>query len=284
MVLQPIIKLLTASGIGSRRQMTAIIKRGGVTVNGAVIESFNQPVNPDDDIVAIDGRSVLTKTRRLVYLMLHKPKGILSATSDDRGERTVIDLLPEKYRHTRVYPVGRLDKDSTGLILLTNDGDLTFRLTHPRFEQKKEYLVRIAGNLKTEEKDTLEKGVELDDGKTSPARVKVSRTAPFNYSVTIHEGRKRQVRRMFAHLGHMVLDLKRINLGNLNLGTLPEGEFRELTPGEVKALKGGRRASGAGSHSSRDKNRRSISRTISSRRIKRGSPEKRAFRKTSASS
>ena len=237
MAQQPIIKLLTASGIGSRRQMTAIIKRGGITINGKTVESFKEPVDPAKDVIAIDGKRVQVQAEPHVYLMLNKPLGVVSTTSGETGEKTVIDILPEKYRHIRVYPVGRLDKDSTGLILLTNDGDLTYRLTHPRFEQEKEYLARIEGSLKPEERMKMEQGIYLEDGKTSPARVKASKYAPFNYSVTIHEGRKRQVRRMFAALGYVVLELKRVRFGNLSLSTLPEGETRELTPGEVKALK-----------------------------------------------
>ena len=169
--------------------------------------------------------------------MLNKPKGIISSTGDKRGAKTVIDILPEKYRRIRLYPVGRLDKDSTGLIILTNDGDLTLRLTHPRFEQEKEYLVRLGQNLNPEDKIKLEKGIHLDDGKTSPAKVKVLKYPPFSYSLTIHEGRKRQVRRMFAALGYRVLELKRIRLSSLRLGTLPEGEIRELTPRQIQSLK-----------------------------------------------
>ncbi|MDD4984278.1 MAG: pseudouridine synthase [Dehalococcoidales bacterium] len=239
MAQQPVIKLLTASGIGSRRKIAALIKRGGVAVNGKVIESFNEPVDSDKDVITIDGKRAASKKEPDVYLMLNKPKGIVSSTSDDRGRKTVIDILPEKYRKTRIYPVGRLDKDSTGLILLTNDGNLTFRLTHPRFEQEKEYLVQIEGELKPEEKAELEKGIYLDDGKTHPAKVKLSRYPPFGYSVAIHEGKKHQVRRIFAAVGHDVLELKRIRLGSLKLNTLPEGETRELSPAEIESLSKG---------------------------------------------
>jgi 23S rRNA pseudouridine2605 synthase len=237
MTSQPIIKLLTGAGVGSRRRIAAVIKRGGVAVNGDIVQSFNQPVDPVRDVITIDGKPVSATEEPLVYLMLNKAKGVISGTGDKRGGKTVIDVLPERYRHIRLYPVGRLDKDSTGLILLTNDGDLTFRLTHPRFEQKKEYLVRIEQALKPEEKTKLERGVCLDDGKTSPAEIKALKSPPFSYSVTIHEGKKRQVRRMFAALGYRVLELKRIRLGGLRLGDLPEGEVRGLTPQEVQSLK-----------------------------------------------
>jgi 23S rRNA pseudouridine2605 synthase len=241
MASQPIIKLLTSSGIGSRRQIAAIIKKGSVAVNGDIVQSFNEPVDPDKDIIAINGKHISVAAEPIVYLMLNKPKGIISSTSDKKGQKTVIDFLSEKYDHIRLYPVGRLDKDSTGLILLTNDGDLTLRLTHPRFEQEKEYLVRIEATLKPEDKMNLEKGTYLDDGKTSPAKVKALKYPPFSYSVTIHEGKKRQIRRMFAALGYKILELKRIRLGSLKLGALPEGEIRDLTPGEVQSLRRGGR-------------------------------------------
>ncbi len=237
MASQPIIKLLTSSGIGSRRQIAAAIKRGSIAVNGEIIQSFNEPVHPAKDVITIDGKLVSATAEPLLYLMLNKPKGIISSTGDTRGAKTVIDILPERYRHIRLYPVGRLDKDSTGLILLTNDGDLTFRLTHPRFEQEREYLVRIEQDLKPAERTQLEEGIHLDDGETSPARVKALRYPLFSYSITIHEGKKRQVRRMFAALGYRVLELKRIRFGSLRLGALREGEIRELTASEVQSLR-----------------------------------------------
>ena len=238
---QPIIKLLTSSGIGSRRYIADIIKRGGIAINGAIVQSFNELVDPVKDVITIDGKHISATAEPIVYLMLNKPKGVISSTSDKRGVKTVIDILPEKYQQIRLYPVGRLDKDSTGLIILTNDGELTLWLTHPRFEQEKEYLVRIGRNLNSEDKIKLEKGIYLGDGKTSPAKVKASKYPPFSYSITIHEGKKRQVRRMFAALGYNVLELKRIRLGSLKLGSLPEGEIRELSPRQVQSLKRGRR-------------------------------------------
>jgi len=207
-----------------------------VKVNAEIAEDFRQPVNVEADRISISGQPVDLKPRQLVYLILNKPKGIMSTTSDERGRRTVLDILPEKYRHLRLYPVGRLDKDSTGLLLLTNDGELTNRLTHPRFEREKEYLVSIEGKLKPDEKQKLEQGIELDDGPAHPAVVKEIEFPHFNYSMTIHEGRKRQVRRMFDSLGHPVLALKRVRLGRLNLGRLKEGEIRELSAKEVKSL------------------------------------------------
>ena len=236
MATKPLLKALTEAGIGSRRWLADAIKQGRVKVNGEIAEDFRQPVDVATDHISISGQPIDLKPRQLVYLVLNKPKGIMSTTSDERGRRTVIDILPEKYRHIRLYPVGRLDKDSTGLLLLTNDGELTNRLTHPRFEHEKEYLVSISGKLNTDEKQKLEQGIELEDGLTHPTEIKEVEAPLFNYSITIHEGRKRQVRRMFESIGHTVQVLKRIRMGNLNLGKLKEGEIRELSVKEVKAL------------------------------------------------
>jgi len=233
----PLLKALAEAGVGSRRWITDAIKNGRVEVNGEPVENFRHPVNPETDRVSVHGKIVDLRPRRTVYLMVNKPTDILTTTSDERGRRTVLDILPEKYRHLRLYPVGRLDKDSTGLLLLTNDGELTYRLTHPRFEHEKEYLIHIDGRLKPDEIRKLEKGVELEDGMTYPVVVKeIKSQPPFNYSITMHEGRKRQVRRMLANLGYHVPALKRIRMGNLTLGNLREGAIRELTPAEVHAL------------------------------------------------
>jgi len=234
---QPLIKLLTASGSGSRRKMTDAIKRGRVAVNGKVVDSFLQPIKVGTDNVTIDGKSIAYRPEKMTYLMLNKPKGIISTTNDERGGKTVIDILPQKYQHTRLYPVGRLDKESTGLVLLSNDGDFTYHLTHPKFEREKEYLVQVDGNLTTKEKIQLEKGLDLEDVKTSTARVKVVKSPPFNYSITLHEGKKRQVRRMFASLGYQVLELKRIRIDVLTIDGLSVGDARELTLKEIQSLK-----------------------------------------------
>jgi 23S rRNA pseudouridine2605 synthase len=233
---ESLLKALTAAGLGSRRKMADAIKYERVTVNGQIITNFRHPVNAAEDVIALDGKILALKAERTVTLMLHKPMGYISTLSDERGRQKVTDLLPEKYRHLRLYPVGRLDKDSTGLLLLTNDGDLAYRLTHPRYEHEKEYLVQISGRLKKDETRKLERGLVLEDGKTRPARIEETAATPFNYSLTIHEGRKRQVRRMFANLGHTVLALKRIRFGTLVLGNLPEGKTRELGAQEIALL------------------------------------------------
>ncbi len=233
---KPLIKALTEAGAGSRRKMAEAIKQGQVKVNGVTAESFNHPVNPDKDRITLNGQPVNVKADRVICVLLHKPAGVVSTVSDEKRRRTVIDILPEKYTKYRLYPVGRLDIDTTGLLLLTNDGDLTYRLTHPRYGYEKEYYVAITGLLKGAEKEQLRQGVLLEDGLTHPAKVKEINEPPYNYSVTIREGRKRQVRRMFEHLKHNVHALKRIRIGKLYLGDLPEGEARLLSPKEVAGL------------------------------------------------
>lgn len=232
-----LLKALTNAGIGSRRRLADAIRQSRVEVNGEVIEGFNYPVNIETDRILIDKQLVDLKGEPVLYLILNKPKGILSTMKDERGRRTVTDILPRKYRRLRLYPVGRLDKDSTGLLLITNDGNLTYELTHPSFEHEKEYSVQISTKLRPSEKRKLEQGIKLEDGLTHPALVKEVPSLPaFTYSITIHEGRKRQVRRMFESIGHRVLALKRIRLGNLNLGDLEEGHTRELSARQIQAL------------------------------------------------
>jgi len=234
----PLLKVLTKAGIGSRRRLADAIKQSRVEVNGEVVEDFRYPVDTETDRVAIDGRVIKLNIEQPVYLMLNKPKGVLSTTSDERRRKTVIDILPRKYHHLRLYPVGRLDKNSTGLLLLTNDGELTYELTHPRFEHEKEYLVQLNTRLKSGEKQKFKQGIKLEDGRAHPAIVaEMPSLPPFSYSITIHEGKKRQVRRMFESIGYPTLSLKRIRMGNLTLGDLGEGKSRELTVGEVKALR-----------------------------------------------
>ncbi|MFC1985019.1 pseudouridine synthase [Chloroflexota bacterium] len=232
-----LLKMLTEAGIGSRRRLADAIKQGRVEVNSKVVEDFRYPVNKETDRITVDGQAVDLKPEQTVCLMLNKPPGFLSTTSDERGRETVLGIIPGKYRRLRLYPVGRLDRDSTGLLLLTNDGDFTYRLTHPRFEHEKEYLVHTDGNLRPDEKRMLERGIELEDGMTYFAVIKeVKSSPPFNYSLTIHEGRKRQVRRMFAALGRRILALKRVRIGNLSLGDLKEGATRELSSQEIHKL------------------------------------------------
>jgi 23S rRNA pseudouridine2605 synthase len=231
-----LLKALIEAGTGSRRNIAESIMRGKVKVNGKIIDNLKHPVEISKDNVTIDNRTVDIRPKKTLCLMLHKPKGVLSATRDERGQTTVMDLLPEDYRNIRLYPAGRLDKDTTGLLLLTNDGSLTYKLTHPKFQHEKEYMVHIEGKLRQDEIARLEKGIQLEDGVTAAAKVKEVTSPPYNYSLTIHEGRKRQVRRMFERLHHPVIDLKRVRIGGLRLGNLKESAVRELSRQEIEAL------------------------------------------------
>jgi len=237
MPLIPLLKALTGAGVGSRRQMADAIRQGRVEVDGNIAEDLRLPLDVETASVLIDGRPVILKPAQTLYLLLNKPVGVLSTTKDDRGRRTVIDILPPKYRHQRLYPVGRLDKNSTGLLLLTNDGDITHKLTHPGFEHEKEYLVAVNVKLREHAKRSLQQGIKLDDGITCPAIIKEVAERPFNYSITIHEGRKHQVRRMFEYLGYRILALKRIRMGSIKLGDLEPGAVRKLSLKEVQALR-----------------------------------------------
>ena len=220
-----LLKYLTECNLGSRR-----------TLADAIAENFKQAIDPAKDHITFDKQPV-KRIETTICMMLNKPASIIATTSDEIDRKTVLDLIPEKYSSLRLYPVGRLDKDSTGLLLLTNDGQLTYQLTHPKFEHEKEYFVAIKGSLKHNEKQKLQKGIDLSDGKTYPAIIRsLKNRPPFNYSITIHEGKKRQVRRMFEELGHPVFALRRIRMGKLRLGNLKEGEVRELSRAEIDSL------------------------------------------------
>ena len=169
---EDLLRVLTGAGVGSRRKIATAILEGRVTVNGKVAENLRQPVNSRKDRIAVDGVAISLMKEKYVYLMLNKPPDVLSTVSDDRGRKTAVDLLPEKYRHLRLYPAGRLDKDTTGLLLMTNDGELTNRLTHPRFKLEKEYLAVVDRKLTAEDIHQMEAGIDLYDGKTAPAKVK----------------------------------------------------------------------------------------------------------------
>ncbi len=222
-------KVLASAGYGSRRVCEELIEDGRVTVDGEVAE-LGRRVDPDVDRVAVDGVPVSVRPG-LVYYLLNKPRGVVVTASDPQGRPTVLDLVP---RQPRVFSVGRLDADTEGLLLLTNDGDLAHRLTHPSFGVEKEYLAEVEGAPTRGELRRLREGVELDDGLTAPARV--SLVAPNAVRIAIHEGRKRQVRRMCAAVGHPVVRLVRTRIGPLVDRRLPPGQWRLLTPEEVRAL------------------------------------------------
>lgn len=226
-------KLIARAGICSRREAEKLITAGRVKVDGQIVRELGAKANPNQKI-SVDGK-LLTFDAEKIYLMLNKPRGYVSTAHDERGRKTVLDLLGENFSE-RVYPVGRLDLNSEGLILLTNDGDLTNALIHPRYEVSKTYRVKISGDVTEEKLDRLRAGVELDDGLTAPAEIYL--LDKDLVEVTIHEGRNRQVRRMFAAVGCDVKRLRRIKFAGLTLEGLKVGKWRELTAAEVSELKG----------------------------------------------
>lgn len=233
----PLIRFLTGAGEGSRRECFQLITSGAVRVNGTPATAVTAPVNPERDRIEVRGRRV-EKSQRKVYLALNKPRGVVSTTSDERGRPTVLDYVPAPLRGLRLFPVGRLDADTTGLILLTNDGELALRLTHPRFEADKEYEAAVDAPLTMGQLRQLEAGVVIEGQKTAPARVRALRGPGLpRYSVVVHEGRKRQVRLMFAAVGRSVRSLRRVRILTLTLGDLREGATRALTPSELNRLK-----------------------------------------------
>ena len=229
-------KYMAMCGVAARRKCEEIIAAGRVVVNGETITQMGTQVE-DGDVVTLDGR-IITPEEEKRYILYHKPAGEVTTVSDDKGRETVMDRFADF--PVRLYPVGRLDYDSEGLLLLTNDGELAQRLTHPSCEVDKVYLARVTGQLSEEEIHRLRAGVVLDDGfRTSPAKVNVIRVETFASAVliTIHEGHNRQVRRMMEAVGHKVLLLRRVKFGPIDLRGLARGEWRDLTDAEVRALK-----------------------------------------------
>jgi 23S rRNA pseudouridine2605 synthase len=223
-------KYLAAAGVASRRAAEELVRAGRVTVDGSPVTDPAREVS-DEHEVAIDGTRVSVDISRVVYAV-NKPAGVVSTAHDPQGRETIVSLVPDG---RRLYPVGRLDIDTTGLILLTDDGELAHRLTHPRFEVEKTYRA-VVRNPPVRERAlrALRQGVELDDGLTAPARVR--RVSANTLELTIHEGRKRQVRRMCEAVGHPVVQLQRIRFGSLELGTLRPGQARRLAGAELAAL------------------------------------------------
>ena len=218
---------LARTGVASRRGADELIKRGRVRVNGVTGE-LNTFVN-EGDVVDLDGR--LLVPQRIAYVLLHKPPGVVTTASDPHGRPTVVDLVEHD---SRVVPVGRLDADTTGALLLTNDGELAHRLAHPRYEVEKVYEAEVHGEPSDEALSQLEQGIELDDGPTAPARVR--RVGPSRVELAIHEGRKHQVKRMLEAVGHRVTRLHRSRYAGLTPEGLEPGQWRELSDAEVAAL------------------------------------------------
>lgn len=229
-------KRIANSGYTSRRKAELLIEEGKVKVNGETVTELGTKVKTSDT-VEVEGIKLEQEDK--LYILFYKPAQVITSVSDDKGRKVVTDYFKEL--DTRIYPVGRLDYDTSGLLLLTNDGDFTNLMTHPRYKIKKKYVVKLKGYLMREEVKALEKGVKLEDGVTQPATVKIKNQdkekSTTLVEITITEGRNRQVRRMFEYFGHEVSKLQRIEFGPLNLTGLNAGEGRVLTPHEVKTLR-----------------------------------------------
>jgi pseudouridine synthase len=227
-------KYLADCGVASRRACDKLIEVGKVSVNGKTA-TLGLDVDPEVDKILVEGRRV-SSSGKMYYLVLHKPKGYVTTASDELGRKTVMDLIDIK---ARLFPIGRLDYDTEGLLIFTNDGDLSNKLTHPSSEINKVYVARLSGKLAPADVVALEKGIELDGKPTAPCKVRVLEQDDHHTRVelTIHEGRNRQVKRMFEAIGKEVEFLKRTQVGELHLGGLSRGKYRFCTPKEVAYLK-----------------------------------------------
>ncbi len=230
-------KVMAHAGVASRRKSEDLIEAGRVKVNGKVVDQPGFKVDPEQDIIEVDNQEIAREKK--VYILLHKPEGVICTADDPRGRKTVLDLVGDIPQ--RIYPAGRLDYDSSGLVLLTNDGKLTYLLTHPSHQIDKTYLVEVVGSVADEKIASLARGIYLEDGLTAPAEVKVmvKESNKTIFLLTIHEGRNRQVRRMCRRIGHQVKSLQRVAISFLKLGNLAAGEYRHLSDDEVKRLKNG---------------------------------------------
>lgn len=228
-------KFVARSGVASRRKAEKLITSGRVKVNGSIVRELGVKVDPRVDIVTVDGR--VLEPEKKVYLLLNKPRGYVTTLHDPQGRPTVADLVRDVKE--RIFPVGRLDFDTEGLLLLTNDGELAYALTHPKHEINKTYLALVEGTPPPGKIRQMRRGLMLEDGPTAPARVRLVGNQGGNavLQITIHEGRNRQVRRMCEAVGHPVLSLKRIKMANLELAGLLPGKFRSLTGKELAGLK-----------------------------------------------
>jgi 23S rRNA pseudouridine2605 synthase len=228
-------KILSRAGVTSRRKSEVLITEGRVTVNGETVTQLGAKADFDRDHIKVDGR-LLHPPKNLVYIALHKPKGCVTTSHDPEGRETVMDLV--KGIKTRVYPVGRLDYNSEGLLLLTNDGEFANRVTSAKSHVQKTYLVKANGLLTSDQEAQFRSGVSIHGQKTAPAEIKLSKKAdnPW-YEVKIYEGRQNQIRIMFKNFGRLVEKLKRTKIGFLELGALKGGEFRYLSPKEVDRFK-----------------------------------------------
>jgi len=228
-------KFLATCGVASRRKSEDLINSGRVTVNGSIITEMGFKVNPDSDQVFLDNKNVVLEERK-VYIMLNKPTGYVTTVSEQFNRNKVTDLVDVPYR---IFPVGRLDYNTSGMLILTNDGELTYRLTHPKFKVEKVYVAKIKGVPTKEELSAFESGLKIEDYVTAPAKIKILKELNDNcvVEITIREGKNRQVRKMCDAIGHTVLELERIKMGRIHLGNLEIGNWRYFTEREITYLK-----------------------------------------------
>jgi 23S rRNA pseudouridine2605 synthase len=226
-------KFIAMYGDIARRTVDDFILQGRVTINGISITQPGFKINPKKDKVSVDGVPIKVSSKKL-YIILNKPVNVISSVSDEKGRKTVVDLVRVK---ERIFPIGRLDFDTTGLILLTNDGDFANKLMHPKFKVEKTYLVKISRPLEEKHKIKLIRGIKIEGKKTGPGKISFPKRNDFTFvSITISEGRNRQVRKMFEHYGYFVRSLQRSEYGNLTLAGLKPGEWRYLTAKEKSSL------------------------------------------------
>jgi 23S rRNA pseudouridine2605 synthase len=230
-----LVRFISSAGICSRRNAADLIKNNQITVNKRTNNDPAYIVHPTD-VVHYKGKEVKTVVE-MVYLMLNKPLGIICASSSPHGEQTVVDLVQDAYAEARLFPIGRLDKDTTGLILLTNDGDLAFKLSHPKFNISKHYRVTLNRQLEFEDEDLLIKGITLEDGITAFDDIDIYPNKKNTFDVALHSGKNRIIRRMFAELEYKIISLHRFSIGSLHLESLRSGDYRKLSEAEVHELK-----------------------------------------------
>lgn len=235
-MLERLQKYMAKAGVASRRKCEELIRKGCVQLNGRVVTDMGVKINPDVDVIQVNGKIIKPSTRK-VYILLNKPVGFITSVKDQFNRPTVMDLIG--YQGERLYPVGRLDYDTSGLLILTNDGELTYKLTHPSHEVTKTYLATLQGIPDEEDLRRFKTGLKIDNYVTSPAEISILKT--FNnkslVKIKIHEGKNRQIRKMCEKIGHPVISLKRIAIGNITLEGLKEGQWRYMTDAEVEYLR-----------------------------------------------
>ena len=229
-------KYIANAGVTSRRKAEELILQGRVRVNGILVKELGTRVDPSKDVITVDGKEIKLEEGK-VYILLNKPEGYVTSLKDPHNDKLVLDLVKDVKE--RIFPVGRLDKDTSGLLIMTNDGDIAYKLTHPRYKIWKKYIALVKGCPDSNTIDKLQNGVIIDGRKTSKAHVKLIRRQGRNsvLEISIYEGRNRQIRKMCKYVGHPVVKLKRISIGNIKLNGVEEGKWRHLTKEEVEYLK-----------------------------------------------